>query len=82
MGKDILPLVNYILLDEDNFTAVFLCKRHCNVSKFMQLNMNQITDNALESDTRYRVDPEDVLNFLVLQRQQNLIVEINKDRKW
>ncbi|KAM3484069.1 hypothetical protein MY8738_002508 [Beauveria namnaoensis] len=63
MGKEILPLVNYMLLNDDNFTAVFLY-------------------NALEDDTRYRVDPDDVLNFLTLQRQQNLIVDLNRDRKW
>ncbi|KAM3454436.1 hypothetical protein MY5147_006191 [Beauveria neobassiana] len=63
MGKEILPLVNYILLNDENFTAVFLY-------------------NALEDDTRYRVDPHDVLNFLTLQRQQNLIVDLNRDRKW
>lgn len=30
----------------------------------------------------YRIDPHDVLNFLVLQRQQNLIIDINRDREW
>ncbi|KAM3547478.1 hypothetical protein ARSEF4850_010004, partial [Beauveria asiatica] len=58
MGREILPLVNYMLLSSDSFTAVFLY-------------------NALEDDTRYRVDPHDVLNFLVLQRQQNLIIDVN-----
>ncbi|KAM3542071.1 hypothetical protein ARSEF1564_005027 [Beauveria bassiana] len=63
MGKEILPLVNFMLLDSYNFTAVFLY-------------------NALEDDTRYRVDPNDVLNFLTLQCPQNLIVNLNRDRKW
>lgn len=39
-------------------------------------------DNALEDNTEYLIDPNDVLNFLVLQRQQNLIIDINKDREW
>ncbi|GAW20235.1 hypothetical protein ANO14919_097340 [Xylariales sp. No.14919] len=38
--------------------------------------------NALERDTKYLIDPSDVLNFLVLQRQNNLIIDINQDRKW
>ncbi|KAI0193459.1 hypothetical protein F4808DRAFT_442219 [Astrocystis sublimbata] len=38
--------------------------------------------NALERDTRYRVDPDDQLNFQVLQRQSNLIIDINEGRMW
>ncbi|KAI0977521.1 hypothetical protein F4678DRAFT_413336 [Xylaria arbuscula] len=38
--------------------------------------------NELEQDTKYLIDPNDVLNFLVLQRQSNLIVDINLGRKW
>ncbi|KAI1881653.1 hypothetical protein JX265_000479 [Neoarthrinium moseri] len=38
--------------------------------------------NALEENRKYLIDPSDVLNFLVLQRQSNLIVDINKGRKW
>ncbi|KAK9437072.1 hypothetical protein VB005_11889 [Metarhizium brunneum] len=38
--------------------------------------------NALENNERYLIDPSDVLNFLVLQRQNNLIIEINLGRRW
>ncbi|KAI1346527.1 hypothetical protein F5Y01DRAFT_321665 [Xylaria sp. FL0043] len=38
--------------------------------------------NALERNTRYLVDPRDVSNFLVLQRQNNLIIDINQGRNW
>ncbi|KAI1277941.1 hypothetical protein F5Y07DRAFT_77974 [Xylaria sp. FL0933] len=38
--------------------------------------------NALERDKRYLVNPRDVLNFLVLQRQNNLIIDLNQGRKW
>ncbi len=41
-----------------------------------------LSDNALERDTRYLIDPSDILNFLVLQRQNNLIVELNQGRTW
>ncbi|KAI0431602.1 hypothetical protein F5Y09DRAFT_340447 [Xylaria sp. FL1042] len=61
MGSRILPLVVYKLLDPYNFTGVYLCS---------------VVDNALERDTQYLIDPHDVLNFLVLQRQSNLIIDI------
>ncbi|RMD42833.1 hypothetical protein DV735_g2260, partial [Chaetothyriales sp. CBS 134920] len=38
--------------------------------------------NDLEKNKKYRVDPDDVVNFLVLQRQNNLIIDINEGRKW
>ncbi|RMZ83627.1 hypothetical protein DV738_g1135, partial [Chaetothyriales sp. CBS 135597] len=37
--------------------------------------------NALEKNKKLRVNPWDVLNFLVLQRQSNLIIDINERRK-
>jgi hypothetical protein len=38
--------------------------------------------NDLEKDTRYCVDPEDVINSLTMQRHNNLLVDINLDRDW
>ena len=37
-------------------------------------------DNKLEEDINYVVDPTDALNYNVLQRQVNLIVDMNYDR--
>jgi hypothetical protein len=39
-------------------------------------------DNTLERDNKCKVDPYDLINFLCLQRQSNLIVDINNKRKW
>ncbi|KAI1175616.1 hypothetical protein F4777DRAFT_318255 [Nemania sp. FL0916] len=38
--------------------------------------------NRLEKDRKYLIDPGDVLNFLTLQRQNNLIIDINYGREW
>ncbi|KAK3935737.1 hypothetical protein QBC46DRAFT_322766 [Diplogelasinospora grovesii] len=38
------------------------------------------TDNRLEKNRHYLVDPNDLLNYKVLQRQANLIVDMNYER--
>ncbi|KAH6850855.1 hypothetical protein B0I37DRAFT_414233 [Chaetomium sp. MPI-CAGE-AT-0009] len=37
--------------------------------------------NHLETDNRAKVDPQDVLNYLTLNRHANLIVELNRERR-
>jgi hypothetical protein len=44
------------------------------------LLITNLLDNALEKNPKYKVSHNDVLNYLVLQRHANLIVEINKGR--
>lgn len=36
--------------------------------------------NALERDLEYKVDPRDILNYKVLQRQANFTVNMNHKR--
>lgn len=39
-----------------------------------------MVDNHLETDRGAKVNPEDILNYLTLNRQANLIVELNHER--
>lgn len=38
------------------------------------------TDNDIEEDPKYLVDKSNLLDFLILQRQANLIVDMNYSR--
>lgn len=85
MGPRIVPLVIYKMLDRHNFTAVFLCEFSDLHSIFLDKSLTTTDislDNALERDTQFLIEPRDVLNFLVLQRQNNLIIDVNQRRRY
>lgn len=43
--------------------------------------INSLKDNHLETDKHAKVDPEDIANYLTLNRHANLIVELNHERR-
>lgn len=65
--------------------AVVLCKATHDI-KLNPLRLSKplirLTDDKLETDFAYKVDPKDICNYKVLQRRTNLIVDLNTQRTY
>ncbi|KAL1843633.1 hypothetical protein VTJ49DRAFT_615 [Mycothermus thermophilus] len=81
LGPKTIPLVVHELCDPRNLFATVLCMSDpIPYPLLIVLTPRVWTDNHLETDPSVKVNPNDVLNYLTLNRQANLIVELNHAR--